>query len=80
MTTPYIEPKKKRPGVAFREQQLREASQDVDPAAEAKAEAGPGTIGGSAAEPSHMNLSTRRRALLRLRNALKSKGESEYRE
>jgi hypothetical protein len=79
MTAPYIG-KKKRPGVEFREQQVREAAQDVDPAAEAKAEDKMGVMGGSSDEPSHRNLASRRRALARLREALKSKGESEYQE
>lgn len=80
MTAPFNGDRKLKPGVAFRRQQVKEAAQDVDPAAEAKAEAGPGTIGGGTFEPSHRNLSDKQRALKRLMDALKSRGESEYQE
>ena len=45
------------PGLEARRRQVRAAAQDVDPAAEAKAEAGM-VMGGSAGEPSHRELTS----------------------
>ena len=53
------------PGTAARRAQVRAAAQDVDPAAEARAESGGRVIGGSAGEPSHRALASAQRGLNR---------------
>lgn len=53
------------PGVKARRAQLKAAALDVDPAAEAGAEYGRGTLGGSAAEPAHAQLRQAKSALNR---------------